>query len=62
MPGYLKPIIEKIKTQIQRKKITLESFKKNLIDYKSNFVSFNELKYYNLFENPEFHFYFLEKF
>ena len=46
MPGYLKPYVDSLKKMMRKKGLTLEIFKKKLIDYKSNFISFAQLRYF----------------
>lgn len=45
----MKPYLDRIKKQIERKKLTFEIFKKVLFDYKSNFISYHQLKYFKIY-------------
>ncbi len=46
MPGYLKPYVDSLKKLMKKKGLTLEIFRKKLMDYKSNFISFAQLRYF----------------
>ena len=45
MPKYLRPYIDSIRKIMKKREMNFIVFKRNLIDYKSNFVSFSQLKY-----------------
>lgn len=46
MPDYLRPYVEGVKKLIKKKEVSFQVFKKHLIDYKANFISYTILKYF----------------